>query len=231
MKKRGMIFTAVEGIEAGFWDSALDEWTLAPGWVFGEATQKTNFIDKPHGDGSWDMSTALTDGIETYYDRTLAATFECSEGDRASREAKIRDLINQLDGKRANIQLPDTPVHHITGRIHIARLYSDLAHAAIKVTAVCDPWMYSNAETTLSLTATAEKQTAWLRNNGRRAVVPTLTVSGDKASVLLVYGAASSAFSAGTYLWPDLLLKTGTHELIYSGAGSVEITYREAVLE
>ena len=45
------------------------------------------------------------------------------------------------------------------------------------------------------------------------------------------------SLSAGEHIWPDLYLTPGTglvmpgvHEVIYSGAGTVKITYREAVL-
>lgn len=223
MVKRSMIF--------GDYDSAANGWVLQAGWKLSPAEQKTNFVDIPGGDGSWDFSTALTDGVPRYKTRTLTASFECSEGGRLNREAKIRDMINQLDGMRENIILPDDDAHYITGRIHVARGYNDLAHARINVTAICEPWRYSNTETAVRLTAATAEQTIRLVNGGRRAVVPVLTVTGTDASVLLEYGTSSKALSAGTYQWPELLLTPGTHPLIYSGSGSLVVTYREAVLE
>lgn len=215
-------------IVIGDYDTAVHGWTLA-GWKLSDAEQKTNYLEKPSGDGSWDLSTALTDGIPKYRDRSLTITLECSEGTRLDREAVIRNMINLLDGLRWEIRLPDDDFHFIVGRVHVIREYNDLAHASVTVTAVCDPWKYSNAETVVALVATATKQTAILQNNGRRAVVPTLKVQGS--SVLLQYGTTSKALAAGTYQWPDLLLTSGRHSLIYSGSGSVTITYREAVLE
>lgn len=219
MIKRKIIF--------GTYDTAAHGWTLT-GWQLGVAEQKTNYVDKPGGDGSWDLSTALTDGIMRYSDRNLTATFECSEGDRLSREATIREMINTLDGMRLDIELPDDPYHHVTGRIRVARDYNDPAHAAVTVTAICEPWKYSNTETVVTLSAGATAKSATLVNNGRRAVVPTLTVAD---SVLIVLGATALTLSAGTYQLPDILLTTGTHTLTYSGSGSLIITYREAVLE
>lgn len=215
-------------IVIGDYDTAAYGWTLT-GWKLSDAEQKTNYLEKPNGDGSWDLSTALTDGIPKYRDRSLTITLECSEGTRLDREAEIRHMINLLDGLRWEIRLPDDDFHHVVGRVHVIREYNDLAHAAVTVTAVCEPWKYTNAETVVALTATTSKQTAILQNNGRRAVVPTLKVQGS--SVLLQYGTASKALAAGTYQWPDLLLTSGRHSLIYSGSGSVTITYREAVLE
>ena len=222
MQKRGLIL--------GGYNTALEGWTLT-GWKLTPAEQKTNFLEKQAGDGSWDLSTALTDGIPRYKTRTLTATFECSEGSRQTREDEIRNMVNTLDGMRESIKLPDDETHYIVGRIHVAREYNDLAHAAVTVTAICEPWKYSNTETSVAITATDAKQTVRLVNKGRRAVVPTLTVPGTGASVLIEYGTASIALGPGTYQWPSLLLTNGVHDIKVSGTGSLIVAFREAVLE
>lgn len=222
MKKRTILFDT--------YDTAVHGWTLT-GWKLSPAVQKTAYIDKPSGDGTWDLSTVLSNGQPRYKDRSLTATFECSEGTRQEREAKIRHMVNLLDGMKETIILPDDDFHFITGRIHIEREYNDLVHAAVTVTAVCEPWKYATAETILTLTAFSEERSARLINDGRRAVVPTIKVEGNAASVLLAYGTSTKAFSAGTYQWPDLFLTPGSHAMTYSGTGTVTITYREAVLE
>ena len=211
----------------GDYNTADDGWTLAA-WTLGPAVLKTKFEQKPLGDGSWDLSTALTDGIPRYNDRELAVTLELSEGTRLEREEIIRRMVNLLDGLRWEIRLPDDDQHHVVGRVQVVRGYNDLAHAAVSVTAVCEPWKYADAETVVTLTATSAKQTATLYNRGKRAVVPTLTVTG---SVLLEYGTSSMAMSAGVYKWPNLLLTTGSIGVTYSGSGTISIAYREAVLE
>lgn len=216
-------------IVIGDYDTAAYGWTLT-GWRLSGAEQKTNYVERPSGDGSWDLSTALTDGIMRYRDRELTVTLESSEGTRQEREAVIRRMINQLDGLRWSIRLPDDDFHHVTGRVHVVREYNDQAHAAVTVTAICEPWKYSNTETVVALVATASRQTVQLINNGRRTVVPILTVS-EGGSVRLEYGTASLALSAGAHQWPELLLTPGSHAVIYSGSGTVTISYREAVLE
>lgn len=218
------------GMKLGDYDTAANEWTLAS-WHLGEAPQKTNFVARPGGDGSWDLSTSLTDGVVRYGNRALSAVFECSEGDRMHREAKLRQMINQLDGMLLHIELPDDPDHYLVGRLTVAKKYNDLAHCAVSVTANCEPWKYSHTETVLTLTASSTLQTARLVNNGRRAVVPTLSVAGSSASVRIVYASKSLTSAAGTFKWPDLLLTPGTHQLQYSGTGSLVVSYREAVLE
>lgn len=220
MPKRKIVF--------GDYNTAVHGWTLT-GWKLTAAEEKTNFKDKVSGDGSWDLSTALTDGIPRYKDRKLTATFECSEGTRMDREAIIKQMINSLDGMRVDIKLPDDPNHHINGKLHVARNYNDLAHASVTVTATCGPWKHADLEKATTLTATSSKQKVMLVNEGRRAVVPTLVV--NRGSILITYGGTSVTLSAGTYQWPELVLTPGHHELTYSGAGQLVITYREAVLE
>lgn len=220
MEKRKIVFgtydTAVEGL-----------WTLT-GWVLTDAEQKTEYLALPGSNGHLDVSTALTDGEPVYNSRTLTATFESSEGTRLEREDRINRMVNWLDGWRMNIALPDDPLHYITGRVHVKRLYNDPAHASVQVVATCDPWRYNVAETVIGLQATAAAQTTALINSGRLSRVPTLTISGG--DVLLVAGAASWALNAGVYALPDLYLRPGSTPITYSGTGSLLVTYREAVL-
>ena len=214
----------------GDYDTALQGlWTLT-GWDLSPAEPIKTFIEvSGRIDGPIDASTALTDGDPRYGSRTLTATFESSEGNRLERESRISYMINKLDGWRLNIELPDYPMHYITGRVHVERLYNDPAHASVRVTAVCDPWKYNKTETAVSLVAEATPQSVALINLGRRAVVPTLTVTGT--SVTLAFGNYTKTLGAGEYLLPDLLIKPGEVALTYSGDGVVLMTYREAVLE
>ena len=119
-------------------------------------------------------------------------------------------------------------------RVQVYKEYNDLAHCAVRVSAVCDPWLYAASETVISLTATAAEQTAYLFNYGRLAVVPTLVTTG---TVRIVYGTNSWALSQGEHVLPELYLtpgqglgRPGVHNITYSGSGSITLTYREAVL-
>lgn len=214
----------------GDYDTAENGWTLSA-WSFSAPMQKTNYVDKPGGDGTWDLSTSLSDGIPRYQDRVLTATLERSDGNRESREHAIREMINALDGFPWNIYPPDDVDRYVVGRVNVAREYSDLAHAAVTVTATCEPWKYSQYETVLEIEAEQTAQTHYIYNGGRRATVPILEVEGAAASVRLVYGGAARVLSAGKYQIPDLLLTPGAHEIEVSGSGLLRITYREAVLE
>ena len=228
MEKRKILF--------GTYDTAVHGWTLT-GWTLARAEQKTKYLDKPNGDGAWDLSTATTGGVMRYKNRNLKATFECSEGTRLEREEVIRHMINTLDGMKEEIRLPDDPHRYVVGRLQVKREYNDLAHAAVTVEAVCEPWKYANFETVVVTSATTAPTPVTLYNGGRRTVVPVLTVTGG--DVLLEYGddfgdrdeRVEQGLSEGTHQWPDLVLKPGQLTLLVSGTGTVIFTYREAVLE
>lgn len=221
MKKRGFLF--------GTYDTALYSWTLT-GWSLSDPEQKTNYVEKPGGDGSWDLSTVMTDGLPRYKDRALTVTLECSEGTREERQENIGHMVNLLDGLVHDIVPPDYPSHYLTGRVHVVQEYNDLAHAAVTITAVCSPWLYRKTETVVTLTAYSTVQEATIKNTGRLAVAPKITVTGENADVHISYGTRGVSLSAGVYEWNWLVLTPGTHVLWYDGTGTVEIKYREAVL-
>lgn len=217
-------------VKIGGYDTAEHGWTLT-GYKLSDPEQKTRYVEKPGGDGSWDLSTVMTDGIPRYMDRSLVITLECSEGNRSDREALINEMVNALDGLEWQIVLPDRPEHYVTGRVHIAVEYNNLAHAAVSIKGTVAPWLYSAEETVVSLNATNTEYpvAAILNNRGRRVLVPILKVTG---SVLLEFGTSSIQLTGDgvTYEWPWLVLTPGSHVVTYNGEGTLDITYREAVL-
>lgn len=222
MEKRKIIF--------GTYDTALmGLWTLT-GLQLTDPEYQAYFLEVKGRDGPLDFSTVLTDGEPKYGSRSLTATFESSEGTRLERKERISRMVNELDGYRMRIQLPDHPEHYLTGRVQVKEEYNDLAHAAVTVTATCDPWLYAIAERLYTLTAATDKKTAVLANHGRRKVVPQVVISGESASFLIECGSFSIALGPGSYQLPDLLLGTGNTPITYSGTGTAKITYREAVL-
>lgn len=221
MKKRTVIF--------GDYNTAEHGWTLS-GLTLSDPEQKTNYVEKSGGDGSWDLSTVLTNGLPRYKNRTLTVTLECSKWNRDKREILINELVNLLDGLEWKIVLPDRPDHYLEGRLHVAVTRSDLSYAAVTVTGVCAPWLYSARETVVELTNIGPThQTVQLINQGRMAVSPRLTTSDD-GIVILVYNGLQATIKDGVFEWPALLLTPGYHTVEYWGTGKLTISYREAVL-
>ena len=217
---------AKRSITFGTYNTASNGWTLAA-LKLDDPSQKTSFVSNPGGQGSWDLSTALTDGVPIYNDRHLTVTLECSEGDRLSRKALIRTLVNTLDGMRVNIILPDDPDYYLDGRLKVAINYNDLAHASVTVTAVCDPWLYKVKETSAGGVLSDTPQVFTLTNNGRLGVVPVIQVS---ATATIRFGTFLTTLDHGTYQVSDIFITPGTHSVTCTGAGGLTFTFREAVL-
>ena len=220
----------------GSYDTAEQLWTLTA-WNFSDPVQERTWVSVPgRRKGPIDASTALTDGDPVYGSRTLTATLECSEGTRLEREARIEQMVNWLDGWWTDIILPDDieSRRYIRGTVSVKKVFNNLAHAQVQVTAICEPWKYAAAETSMVLTAGTTEKAATLTNGGRLTVVPLLVIAnaadGTAASVLLKYGGYSWTLGAGSYALPDLVLKPGGASLTYSGTGALTFTYREAVL-
>lgn len=209
-------------------------WTLTS-WSLSRAVANEEYATVPGHNGPLDLSTVLTDGEPFYGSREFTAILECSEGTRLTRETQINQMVNQLDGWRHNIILPDDPNHYISGRIRVERLYNDPAHASVQISATCDPWRYNNSETVVVLTATTTEQTASLINNGRQSVVPAITVTGGDVRLVFRANGEERAVTVpqGEYRPEELAhiyLKTGSSPLRYSGSGQIILRYREAVL-
>lgn len=221
MQKRALIL--------GSYNTAHHDWTLAA-LSLTDPEQQTHYVEVIGRDGPLDFSTFLTDGEPKYGSRTLAATLETSEGNRDVRKHRIADLINDLDGRKVDIRHPDYPAYFLTGRLKITVLYNDLAHAAVELSAVCDPWLYFINAQTVTLNAITAAQTVTLTNRGRRTLVPEISVTGTDPSFTVAVDGIEVTLGAGDWLLPDMQLPTGQTEIEYSGTGTAVITYREAVL-
>lgn len=204
-------------------------WTLAS-LKLTPAEQQTNYITVRGRSGALDLSTAVTGGIPVYGNRTLTAVLELSENTREQRERYINDIINQLDGVRAKIQLPDDPGWYLDGRVHVAREYNDLAHAAVSIKADCYPYKLKTAETTV-VTQIAGVDSVVKLTCTRRPIVPTITV--DAETVITWYGASYSV-SPGKHRISGILLTMGTHTMkartTGGEKGNLTITYQEGQL-
>ena len=224
--KRQLIIDDYKTAETGLWTLSSCKIT--------KATQVQNFVSVPGRFSPLDLSTASSDGVPYYGNASLDAVLESSEGTRAERAERITKMINRFDGYSVQITHPDFPNHYLVGRIQVTKEYNDPVHCAVKVSAVCEPWLYNANETVVTVTLTTTEQTAALQNAGRLAVVPKVDVTGEAT---LTYGTITQTLSTGTYYLPDLYLtpdggplQPAVHNVSCSGSGTVTFTYREAVL-
>ena len=225
MEKRTLIL--------GAYNTAVYGWTLAQCKIT-KGQQVQTFVQVPGRYAPLDASTYLTEG-QPYYDSAyLDVVLECSAGDRNHREQLISDLINYVDGRSLTIIHPDHPGHYLVGRIQAQVDYSDLAHCSVILSGVCEPWLWANQETQVTLTGSTTERTISITLVGRLAVVPKVTVTGE---ITITFGSSTWALSAGEYFLPDLFLTPSeapgaprVYTVSFKGSGQAVLSYREAVL-
>lgn len=189
------------------------------------AEPKTNYVDIDGANGSLDFTEALT-GETVYKNRTIPATFKCTDGTHAEREALLRRITTALHGRKIPIIEPDDPDHYFLGRAVIKSAANKQAYLEFSIEATCDPWRYAINETTRTVTVNGSTDVV-IRNDGDKTLCPVLTVTG---AVVIAFNGGTKELSAGTYKIADLRLTRGVNVVGVSGSGSVTFTYREASL-
>lgn len=240
MSVRKIQFTQLDeatGLFSPVYDTgaSVHPWTLSEYKVTHPQVQ-TSYVTVPgRADGPIDVSTVLTDGIPVYGQRRMEAVIECSDVERDQRNARVSEIIRYLDGYVMDIFGPDdisgTTRKFLHGRVTVEPLYSDLSHTAVKLTAVCEPWMYTYSRIQLS------SSTGLLnaRVSGRRAVEPTITMAD---SGRLKVGDEYWITSAGVPIVPPGLIlipgkTTAIQAQIWTAAGwqdyvtTLTLIYRE----
>lgn len=196
-----------------------------------DAEPKTNYVSIDGAHGALDLTEALAGG-PVYSDRTLTASFMCSEGNHKERETLLREIRRALHGRKIKIIEPDDPTHYFLGRVSIKEYTNHLAYLEFTIEAICDPWRYAVNETNRVVNSLAGVTTCVVLNNhGCKVLRPTLRVVGaGTGSVTVSCRGAAVALGDGLYYTPAIKLTPGANVVEVSGAGVVTIIYREADL-
>lgn len=218
----------MRSVKIGDKDTATD-WDLILNNIDIEFPQpKTEYINIPLGDGSIDMTEALT-GVVNYQNRKGKLSFTLIIG-HSEREARLAEIASYLHGRKHKVVLPDDPDHYLMARLSIGGLKREGQVNTFVLNVVADPYRYLNAETKVSgqLSGSPAKLVMTIDHTGR-PVLPTLT--NDK-EVTLTVGTISQVISAGTSKQTALLIKQGKNVFTFTGvAGTkIDITYQEEVL-
>ena len=190
------------------------------------AKPKLNFVNIPGADGSKDLS-AQPSGRVPFEDRTLTWTFALYPGD--NWEAKYTEVSNALNGVFCHITLDSDPEYYYLGRLAMDKYKKDGLLRQITVKATCRPFKYKQEETEVQASLTTAYQTLNLRN-GRKPVVPTITVS---AETTIEWEGDAFTLSAGTHRILNIELQEGDNPLrakVASGTGSIAVNYQEGAL-
>jgi hypothetical protein len=111
------------------------------------AAVKTNFVDNPGGDGSWDLTEA--NGKVNYKDRTAKFTFSVLPAD--DFEAKKTEVSNLLNGRRFKIILDKDPEYFWDGRCSVNQYESNKKMRKIVVGATVAPYKLKQEKTCVAV--------------------------------------------------------------------------------
>lgn len=185
---------------------------------------QTAYVDVPFRDGQLDFSTALTDGIVRYKNRTLTMGFDIL-GNWSQWLTAISQINNALLGQRVRIRTQMDEEYYYLGRCSVSSAKESLAIGSITVTATCDPYKYKLTPTVKEFDVSGSLSVSL--QNDRMPTVPTVTTDGE---ITIQFGESTIVFPAGTRRAPALLLLEGNNPMILTGTGHIKFEYQEGSL-
>ena len=196
------------------------DWGLIPKSrpVISPPTPKTLYIDIPGADGLLDLTQALTQDVK-YENRKI--TFEFNVLDARNRWSNIySDILGYLHGQSMKIILDEDPTYFYMGRVQVNEWKSDKRTSTITIEANVEPYKYSvvsssedwlwdsfNFETDVVQNFNAiefdrtnnDVQRFYPVVQGRKWIVPTITVTTEDGSDTVLYIQTHSGWTSVTY--------------------------------
>lgn len=179
---------------------------------------KENYIDIPGGDSSLDLTEAV--GGITYGDGTIEFLFTLFDFKKAEK------MKNDLHGRRFQIILDREPDFYFMGRLTCTRQESVGNLWELAFSARVEPYKYEKLETLHTEQITGIPKVIQLLN-GRKAVMPVMTVKGE---INLTYEGTRFTMSSGVYQTAEIMLYEGLNRITLSGEGNIQFRYRKGML-
>lgn len=186
---------------------------------------KEIYVEIPNGDGSLDLTEALTGEVH-YESRPIEAVFAIKPETYSAD--LVRWLIGYLNGKQRTIRTKEEPGYYLVGRCATS-LKNDGVLAILTVKATCQPWKYKNAPTVVNSTIGATGTTKLRLSNERKRLIPTITAS---AAVTIIFNGQTISVNAGTQRLTNIALSYGDNVLTITGTEgtTVSFEYQEGAL-
>lgn len=205
-----------------------DTWQLSlSSYSIGEPTQKTNYVEIPYGNGSIDLSEAITGKLQ-YGDRVIEATFDII-GNRSANQTKHQLIKSLIQGKKLNIKVPEDDSYYYVGRIAIQSLENQNNVNRFVLNALCEPYKYKNDVTSHDLTMGLPGTLTETFVNDVMDTLPTFTVS---ASTQIVFGSYSVTVNAGSHQLSSVIFEQGDNEVTFNASNgtTINVSYQEGAL-
>ncbi|MFR3645696.1 MAG: distal tail protein Dit [Enterocloster aldenensis] len=202
---------------------------------------KTIYQDVPGADGSLDLSTAIAGRI-IYERRVITLNFGCGYPMDKWPEV-FSEILRNFHGREGKLIFDDDPMYYYAGRMTVSEYSRARTLGTFTISVNADPYKYE-------LTASDEDwlwdsfsfEKGVIRNykelevNGslsltvpgtQRWVIPEIMVS---AAMTLSYEGKDYDLKQGTNKIYDIVIKEGENMLMFTGTGTVTISYRGGIL-
>lgn len=202
---------------------------------------KTIYQDVPGADGSLDLSTAIAGRI-IYERRVITLNFGCGYPMDKWPEV-FSEILRNFHGREGKLIFDDDPMYYYAGRMTVSEYSRARTLGTFTISVNADPYKYE-------LTASDED---WLWDSfsfekgvirdykelevsgslslnvpgTQRWVIPEITVS---ATMTVSYGGKDYELKQGTNKIYDIVIKEGENMLMFTGTGTVTISYRGGIL-
>ncbi|WP_334115970.1 hypothetical protein [Streptococcus parasuis] len=206
---------------------SYDDWGVyLTSYFVGDAEPKENYVDIPFGDGSLDLTEAIT-GEVVYSNREFEAVFTMKPP-RSAWPDLVRMMRAYLNGRKRKIRIADEPDYYLIGRCKTS-FEIDGVLGRLTVSATCEPWKYTNAPTVQNVTIPASGTVTTYLPNSRKRVIPTITTS---AEVSITFGGQTTVATAGTHKFTNIVLVEGENQMTITGVAgtTVSFEYQEGAL-
>lgn len=207
--------------------ASFDDWGIGLlSLDVGDAEPKEYFVDIPSGDGSLDLTEALT-GEVSYSNRPFEASFYVKLP-REHWKGMLDHIRSFLNGRKRIIRIADEPEFYLIGRCK-TRFEKDGVLGRLTVSATCEPWKYKNAPTVQNVMIPASGTVTVYLSNSRKRVIPTITTS---AEIFILFDGKTTVVTAGTQRFTSIILVEGENPMTITGAAgtTVSFEYQEGAL-
>lgn len=185
--------------------------------VLGPPPFKRCEVDVPGGDGSIDLSDALSGG-PVYGNREHVFVLRMEVGGPREFERVKTEVSHLLHGRRLRYELTCDPGYSYEGRFEVDEYYSRMRSGCIRLKVAADPYKLKERCT---YRVNAAGGIVVTLESGRRPACPTFEFASE---TIVACGDVVAQMQPGSYKVNDLWLHEGVNELYlnsYLGEGNV----------
>ena len=223
-----------------------DDWHLVPSSrpLFNPPAAKTHFVDIPGGDGSIDLSEALS-GKVNYSGRSGSWEFIVINSGQVEYDSeydewyeRYTEIMEYLHGREYRAILDDDPSYYYKGRFSVDQWNSNAGNSTIVINYVVDPYkrqLYSSGDDWLwdpfNFETGVIRSYKNLPVNGTATVVYVSTSDIPDATIIqcsapgmsVTYKGNTYQLNRGENVMYAIQFETGNNTLTFSGKGRVTI--------